>query len=135
MRSPTGVSSSAAPCAVAHKAPLSVGFPRQEWSEPPFLSPGKLKAIKNKISHRVSSLTECCLTLNLGVRFLPQIWEVWGPLFLQINFLSPSLLEVPPYVGPLSMTHKYLGLSTLFFFPLCFSDWIISNDQFVDSSA
>ena len=67
MRSPTGVSSSAAPCAAARQAPLSVGFPGQEWSEPPFLSPGKLKAIKNKISHRVSSLTECCLTLWIWV--------------------------------------------------------------------
>ena len=33
----------AAPWTVAHQAPLSVGFPRQEyWSGLPFLSPGDL---------------------------------------------------------------------------------------------
>ena len=35
--------SSAIPCAVALQAPLSMGFPRQEyWSELPFPSPGDL---------------------------------------------------------------------------------------------
>ena len=35
--------SSAAPWTVAHQAPLSVGFPRQEcWSRLPFPSPGDL---------------------------------------------------------------------------------------------
>ena len=37
------MSDSAAPWTIAHQAPLSIGFPRQEyWSGVPFLSPGDL---------------------------------------------------------------------------------------------
>ena len=43
MLSRSVVSDSATPWTTAHQAPLSMGFPRQEyWSELPFPSPGDL---------------------------------------------------------------------------------------------
>ena len=106
---------------------------RMEWVAIPFSR--EIKDIKNKISHRVSSLTECCLTLWIWVSgsFL-RFGEFGGHYFFKSTF-CPLLFwkyhhRLVHQVCPIST----LG-STLFFFPLCFSDWIISKDQFVDSSA
>ena len=110
----TIVSNSVTPWPVARQAPLSMGFPRQEyWSESPFLSPGKLKAIKNKISHRVSSLKECCLTLWtwMSSSFL-RFGKFGGHYFFKSTF-CPSLSSGSTTI---CWSTKYLRLSTLFFF-------------------
>ena len=49
------MSDSATPWTVAHQAPLSMGFSRQEcWSEEPFLLPGDLPGLGIKPTSRVS---------------------------------------------------------------------------------
>jgi len=129
----TIVSNSVTPQTIARQAPLSMGFPRQEyWSESAFLSPGKLKAINSKISHRVSSLTECCLSLWIWMfsSFL-RFGKFGGHYFFKSTF-CPCLSSRSTTI---CWSTKYLRLSTLFFFPLGFSDRVISNDQFVDFSA
>ena len=59
----------AAPWTVAHQAPLSSGFPRQEyWRGLPFSSPGDLP--KPRIVSETSALTGRCFTIE------PWIWRL-----------------------------------------------------------
>ena len=70
----------AIPCAITHQAPLSMGFPRQEyWSELPFPPPGNISDSRIKTTSLVSP------ALAGGFFTTSTTWESW------INMINVKL--------------------------------------------
>ena len=88
-----------APWAAAHKAPLSMEFPRQEyWSELPFPTPGDL--LNSGIKH--VSLASPALA---GGFFTTSItWEVI--LYVVYAYVIPNVPVYPPTPSPHSSAGK-----------------------------
>ena len=85
------------PCTITHQAPLSMGFPRQEyWSGLPFLSPEDLpdpgiepaSSVWQADSLPLSHLGNPMKFLYIYIYSLPKNWEWWELCFIQWEILG-----------------------------------------------